>query len=704
MSFIALLTASTFTYLLSKRFNFPYTVLLVIVWLLLVPLSKIEFLSFINSFELTPEVLLFVFLPVLLFESAYNIKYRSLLENWKSIFSLAVFGLLIAMFITWGLMYFILPFVWLQIPFLVCLLFWALISATDPVAVLSLFKSMWAPHRLALIFEGESLFNDGTAYAVFTLILWIIISIWELGSFSAVNGWVLFWWFISFLSMVIWGILFGTFCWIVFSKIIWMVKNSESAEITLTMILAHTTFILAEVLSHTLHFWEYHFPISWIIATTIAAIIIWNYWRYKISPKVESHMEKFWWFFAFISNSMVFILLWLTVSHVNFNVVEFLLPVILIIFFVAFSRALSVYIPIWILNKFKLEEEIPKDWQNLLSWGSLRWALALALVLMMPDDLSKFQQVVWWTYEYSIKDFLVVITISCILFTMFIKATTIGYVMKKTWINKLNSIEEFEYEESKIMVSLRVLDKLDRLYWKKYLIKEEYELLKIKYEIKFKESVQTLKNLLVWDEKKSYLLIHKAISLHSLWIEKQALLNLFKYNEIDENTLKFMLHKIDNQICRLENWSSQIKNIQEKNSYDFFEKAVRTLSPSKVSILDKYIRNRTKVVVTNKVIRELTKIKEIDFGFDKKVFDDVIDLYQRFNDMAMEKLWNISAKNQTLVAKLDVKLVDKSLLRLEETILKDLHEKNILTDKLYIKMNDELQDEIYKDFRDRVIS
>ena len=91
LSLLFLLTISTFVYILSKKINFPYTVLLVIVGLILVPLSKIELFNFINHFELTPDILFLVFLPVLLFESAYNINYRHLINNWKIITSLAVF-------------------------------------------------------------------------------------------------------------------------------------------------------------------------------------------------------------------------------------------------------------------------------------------------------------------------------------------------------------------------------------------------------------------------------------------------------------------------------------------------------------------------------------------------------------------------------------------------------------------------------------
>lgn len=91
LSFLVLLLISSFTYIFSKKVNFPYTVLLVLVGLLLVPIAHIPFFHFIDDFQLTPDILFLVFLPVLLFESAYNINYRHILQNWKTIASLAIF-------------------------------------------------------------------------------------------------------------------------------------------------------------------------------------------------------------------------------------------------------------------------------------------------------------------------------------------------------------------------------------------------------------------------------------------------------------------------------------------------------------------------------------------------------------------------------------------------------------------------------------
>ncbi len=696
LSLLTLLIISCWTYFLSKKLKFPYTVLLVIIGIVLIPLSKFGFFSFIDDFRLTPDLLFFVFLPILLFESAYNMNYRQVIKNWKSITALAVFWLLISAALIAVALFFIFPLIWFQIPFMVCLLFWSLISATDPVAVLSLFKMIWAPRRLTLIFEWESLFNDWTSLALFLVVLWIMFE-WTVSGSSIIG------WFGSFLSMMIGWIIFWSITWIIFSKIIWKISNNEAIEITFTMVLAHLTFILSEVISHHLHI-----PISWVISTTIAWIIIWNYGRYKISPRVEEYMEKFWGFFAFLANSLVFILMGLTLSYIDIDFTKFLIPIFVVIIIVMISRAISVYLPLWVINFFRLEEKIPNSWQHLLSWWSLRWALAMMMVLMIPwvwdenyDKILKFQELVWWSYDFSIRDFVMVITIWSIMFTLLIKATTITAFMKKMKIDKLNDLEQFEYEEWKIMAFLKILEKLKNSYEKEYITKKEYDKLKNKYEIELKQAVKWLKSLLDWKKEKAVVLVKKAVTLHSLWIEKQYLKELFHYNEIDENNFKYILRKINRQIERVEWWNEQlskVKNIKYKD-YDIFQKLVSKFDKEEVTDVNVYIRNRTKIVITRKVIKELNELKKIDFWFDNAVFDGVIELYNNFNKIAEDKKQEIILKNNIIIENLESELYNKSLLKLEEKVINDLYEKEIITPKLHIKFIDEIEEAIYKNIK-----
>lgn len=699
LSLFFLLTVSVITYIICNKVKFPYTVALLLVWAWLIPLSTIEPFGFINHFELTPDVLFYVFLPILLFESAYNINYRQMMKNWKAITSLAVFWLLISTVVIATWMYYILPLVGFDIPFLVCLLFGWLISATDPVAVLSIFKSIWAPRRLNLIFEWESLFNDWTALALFLVILWIIIE-WSDITWATYLSW--FW---IFASMAIGWIIYGWILWMLFSKWIWMIKNSEMAEIALTMILAHVTFVTSEMISEHLVILWHQIHISWVIATTISWIIIWNYWRYKISPKVEVHMNQFWEFFAFISNSLVFILMWLILSHIKVDFSQFIYPILIVLVIVIIARMVSIYLPIWVLNKLKAEEHIPWSWQFLLSWWSLRWALALMMALMIPgpgqenyEKILDFQKNVWWNFDFDIKDFILVITISCIAFTLLIKATTISYFMRKLEITKLHELEEFEYYEWRILAYLKMLEKLDNIHQKNYLTPTEVIDLRNKYEAKLKESIEMLKKLLSKD--KSHELIKRAIWLHALWIEKQYLKDLFKYNEIPLNNFKFILNKINRQIERLESGKPQLKNIADDViEPDFFQKCLWFFSKDNTCFVDKYIRNRTKAIITRKVIKELNKLKEIDFGFDAKLFDEIIDLYIKFNDVANIKKDKIYTENKSVVSLVESKLADKSLLKLEESVICDLYNKEIITPKLYIKFLEEIEEEIYSDIK-----
>jgi len=206
----------------------------------------------------------------------------------------------------------------------------------------------------------------------------------------------------------------------VFSQLIGRLKNEEFLELALTLSLAHTTFIAAEIINHFL------FPVSGVIATTIAAMVLGNYGRYKISPRVEKTMGHYWEFFAFLSNSLVFMLVGIMVVELRVDWMSLALPISIAVLVVILGRAISVYSVVGVLNAVKLEERIPTSWQHLLSWGSLRGALAVIMVLLIPEDLV----ISGWTLDISVRDFVLALTVGCIVFTTFVKATTIFPIMR----------------------------------------------------------------------------------------------------------------------------------------------------------------------------------------------------------------------------------------------------------------------------------
>ena len=117
------------------------------------------------------------------------------------------------------------------------------------------------------------------------------------------------------------------------------------------------------------------------------------------------------------------------------------------------------------------------------------------------------------------------------------------------------------------------------------------------------------------------------------------------------------------------------------------------------SFIDVYMRNRTRVIITRKVIKELSHLKSINFGFDSGMFDEVIEMYKEFHAIAEKKKTDIKKEHNISILSLEAKLADKSLLKIEEKVIEDLYKKEIITPKLYLKFQEDIEGEILKDFR-----
>lgn len=201
--------------------------------------------------------------------------------------------------------------------------------------------------------------------------------------------------------MIVVGIAFGAFIGVAFSKIIGKIHNEPLLELSLTVALAHATFAASELMTHFVA------PTSGVIATTVAAMVLGNYGRLKITPSVEKTMGHYWEFFAFLANSFVFVLIGILVVELPIDWRFLLLPTLAAVVVVMVSRALSVYPIIGLLNLSKSEEPIPMSWQHLLSWGSLRGALAIIMVLLIPENLA----IEGWALPVSVRDFALALTV-----------------------------------------------------------------------------------------------------------------------------------------------------------------------------------------------------------------------------------------------------------------------------------------------------
>lgn len=682
LAIFTMLGISSLAIFWAKRVKLPHTVFLVVIGLILGVMAQFPAFSFFSEFYLTPELLFYLLLPTLIFESAYNINVRRMVEDTPIILILSVFGLLVSTVVIGGALYLLLNLIGLAVPFIVTLLFGALISATDPVAVLALFKEYGAPRRLSLIFEGESLFNDATAVALF-LVLLEVAQFGFHGFDTVLSG------TITFTSMMVGGVIFGVIVGGIFAKLVGLARENEIASITLTIVLAHVTFILAEILSHHLKFGDLHFAISPIIATTVAALLMGNYGRSKIHPRAEEFVENLWGQLAFMSNSLIFILIGILFVGVFTLTLDLLLVVVATILIVAAARAISVYPLVGAFNLVSPEaERVPLAWQHLLSWGSLRGALAVTMVLLIPDDLNFAA----WPLTIPPKEFLLALTVGCIFATLFIKATTIQAFMRKLKLDTLTPLELIEADEARALIHHEVATKIKRYEERGYIEPSVADQLKAKHRAKYEEACRDLESPQIKD------LAFRVIRMFAIGIEKKHLKELYHHNEVNERVFRRLTGKLQLQLESIERGELSPNMSIHTDGKDIFEALANRLrklvksDQEAAGIADKYMYYRAQTIISRKVLKELKAVdtSSANHIFNPEAFAHAIELYAQFQTQSEAKMQAVALAHPEICSELALRLAKCGVHKIEETALHDLYERQLITPKLYIALKEEM--------------
>src|SRR4051812_20098301 len=388
---VDLLIAAIIVALIARRLALPYTVGLVIAGIALA-LSQTGL-----HVVLTHDFILDVILPPLLFEAAINIHWKDLRRDALPVLTLAILGTLAAAAAVTAGMVFLLHW-----PVDSALVFGVLIAATDPVAVIAMFKDNRTEGRLRLLVESESLFNDGVAAVLFILVVAGVQATGEAAPTWLDAGKTL-------LLTAGGGIAIGLACAGVTVLVVGRTTD-HLVESTLTTIAAYGSFLLAD-----------RFHVSGVLSTVAAGLLVGTLAvlrddeRSRMTQRGREFVLGLWEFIAFIANSLVFLLIGVTVAGLSFTKLGFTACAI-IIGLVLIGRALTVY-PLCLLFA-RSRWAVPLWSQHVLWWGGLRGALGLALALSLPPSLT-------------FRNEILIATFAVVVFSVIVQGLTMPWLLRR---------------------------------------------------------------------------------------------------------------------------------------------------------------------------------------------------------------------------------------------------------------------------------
>lgn len=400
----------------AQRFHYPFTVLLALVGILLglglefiegiqVSQPVRELADALSGFRITAEMVLFVFLPTLIFESALSLDVRHLMRNLGPILMLAVVGLLVSTLIVGVALE-----AWSGQPLLLCLLLGAIVSATDPVAVVALFRDLGAPERLTLLVEGESLFNDATAIVLFTLLLGMLTG----GTDATVASGI-----VTFAQVFLGGVVAG---WLIARgacALLGKLPEMPVAETTLTVCLAYIVFIVA----------EHHLHVSGVMAVVTAGLVIGSTGRRVVSHEGWEDLSKLWEWLGFWANSLIFLLVGMRAPSLLEGVdTQLTIAIAILIAAAIAARALILFGLFPLFGRVVPTARMSASFRTVMFWGGLRGAVSLALALLVLETPQ---------LDADSKGFVTVLVTALVLFTLFVNAPTVRPLLSLFGLDRL---------------------------------------------------------------------------------------------------------------------------------------------------------------------------------------------------------------------------------------------------------------------------
>ena len=507
-----LFVAASLLAVVANRLRIPYTVALVLGGLILGTLHLFP------TPVLTHDLLFSIFLPGLVFESAYHLSASALWRDRLAIFGLAVPGVLTSIVVTafvflWTSRY--LPdLAAVTMPLGVALVFGATVAATDPISVVAIFRELQAPQRLTFLVESESLLNDGTAIVFFTLFLAIAMGKPVTASALAVK----------FLAVVGGGVLIGAIIGWLSSEVIKRV-NDGMVEITFTILAAYGSFLVAMQLGY-----------SGVISTVVAGLICGNYGAKRgMAPSVRLAVNTFWEYIGFALNSLVFLLVGLTIRLPDLLRIW---PLVIAAYVaITIARGAVIYSMGALLSRS--HARMPWSWNFVLIWGGIRGALSMVLVLSLPQ-------------HFPFREMLINLVFGVVLLTILIQGLSISPVARALGVlSRRHLPADFEMQRMRLTLAQMGVREIDRLRQEGVLDPQALDALATHYSQESEDAKDRLSKLDIADEDR-FRTEFSRLYRRLLTMQKQRLLDARQESLIGHENFERLTADIDAGLLEVE--------------------------------------------------------------------------------------------------------------------------------------------------------
>jgi CPA1 family monovalent cation:H+ antiporter len=427
---------------LAARIRLPYTVLLAVLGCALGVVTGVadqlephlatiglaELVEAITQLEVSSTVFLWVFLPLILFDSAIELDSRALIEDIGPVFLMAVVAVAATTAVSglalWSVTSFSLA---------ACLLVGAIIATTDPIAVINVFKEVGAPRRLVSLVEGESLLNDAAAIAITSSLLAMVIG------FSAPSAENIL---LGFSLDLVGGALFGLVAGRIAGSLLARLDDAGPAEITLSLALAYLTYAIAETV----------LGLSGVVAVIAAGIVFGSQGRAHLSRADWRAISAMWTQLSFWASSLIFVLAAMLAPRTlaAASPVDLALLALLVVS-ALFARALMIYGALPLLEVSGFAARVQGSYKHVMLWGGLRGAITLALALAVTENPFVPEEV---------QHLVAVLATGFVLFTLFVQATTLRWLLRWLGLDRLSPLEDILRVRAVKLTRGEILDKL----------------------------------------------------------------------------------------------------------------------------------------------------------------------------------------------------------------------------------------------------